>query len=206
MQNSFAPLANIYQTQLEASRQFADAIFSGTEKIDHVLLDATHHAFTEQLSFAQSLIGVQDAQSIANMQSHYLSRRPERTMDYQRELIRIFSEMQNEIGKSMRHYMDQFGQGVLSTAESAREVPEKAGFNPVTGMFSAWESAFREATSFANKGMEAARNTFEDATNMAYSATEAADEMRAGMASTMASADKERKSSAAHQTHSKRHK
>jgi phasin family protein len=181
MQNVFSPITNIYQTQLEASRQFADAIFAGTEKIDHVLIDATHRAFTDQLRFVQSLASVRDPQGAATAQSSYFSQRPDKAIEYQRELMRIFSEMQNEIGKSMRNYMEQWGNSVVSgAAESVDSAKDQANevFNPVTGMFSVWESAFKEVASLANKNIDAARTGFENATTTAFNtATEAAEEM-----------------------------
>ncbi|MEN3364353.1 MAG: hypothetical protein V7606_1627, partial [Burkholderiales bacterium] len=50
MQTVLNPLVNVYQTQLEASRRFADAVFSGTEKIDRIVLDAVHRIFNQQLT------------------------------------------------------------------------------------------------------------------------------------------------------------
>ncbi len=176
MQNIFNPMANIYQTQLEASRQFADAIFSGTEKIDHVLLEATHRAFTEQMKFAQSLVAVRDTQGVTDAQTMFLSQRPDRAMDYQRELIRVFSEVQNELGQSMRKYVEQLSSTAVNGAAAAASSAATDGhvndaFNPMTGMFSVWESAFREVASLANKNMEAARNTFENTAGTAFSET-----------------------------------
>ena len=41
MQHASNPLVTMYNTQLEASRRFAEAVFSGTEKIDRVMRGAT---------------------------------------------------------------------------------------------------------------------------------------------------------------------
>lgn len=181
MQNVLTPITTIYQTQLEASRQLADAVFSGTEKIDHVVLEATHRAFSEQLRFAQSLAAVRDPQGMASAQNTFLTQRPERAMDYQRELIHIFTEMQNEIGRSMRTYMEQFGSSAVSGSANTIDAVENQAnevFNPITGMFSLWESAFREMASVANKNMHAARDSFESAASEAYDkATETAEDV-----------------------------
>jgi phasin family protein len=196
MPNVFSPIANIYQTQLEASRQFADAIFAGTEKIDHMVIDATHRVINDQLRFAQSLASVRDAQGVASAQTSYFAQRPDRAMEYQREFMRIFSEMQSDIGRSMRQCMEQWSNNVASgAAETAEAAQEQAGetFNPLGNMFSMWESAFREVTSLANKNMEAARSGFENAASTAFNtATEAAEEM------SDAAAGAQRRSSASH--------
>lgn len=183
MQRLYSPMATIYQTQLEASRQLADALFSSAEKIDHVMLAASHRACIDQLRFAQSLAAVRDAQGAANAQATFLSQRPDRAMNYQRELIKVFTEVQAELGKSMRNYMEQMstlGNGAASQIASVAEqdAPTAATvYNPLTGIFSAWQSAFREATSAASRNMEVARTSLENvATTMQETIQENADE------------------------------
>lgn len=176
MQKMLNPMAAMYQTQLEASRQFADALFSGVEKIDHVLLEASHRACIEQLRLAQSLVAVRDAQGATSVQAKFLSQRPERAMDYQRELFRVFAEVQSELGKSMRNCMEQLGGGAMTefaTALAPESGGEAASTIPLTGLFTAWQSAFREASAVANRNIETARTTFE---NVAHTAHENADE------------------------------
>lgn len=164
MQNPFAPLASIYQTQLEASRHFADAFFSNTEKIEHVMLDATRRAFTEQLEFAQSMAAVRDPQDAASVQSAFISQRPQRAMEYQRDIMQIFADMQNALGQSMRASIAQLGQSFVRDSEAAQALqPGDAAFNPVNDMFSMWESALREATALAGRNMAHARDNFESA-------------------------------------------
>lgn len=180
MQNLFNPMAGMYQAQLEASRQFADAVFSGTEKIDQVLREAAHRAVTEQLKFAQSLVTVRDAQGVANVQTTYFSQRPDRAMDYQRELARAFTEVQAELGKSLRNYMEQLttsaASGATATLGAGNGQPG-AGYDPLKSIFSVWESAFRDMTSLASQNMAATRNTFDQAAKEGYTnVTAAADE------------------------------
>ncbi|RJG04092.1 phasin family protein [Noviherbaspirillum sedimenti] len=191
VQTMLNPMAAMYQTQLEASRRVADTFFSGVQKMDHVMLEASHRACIEQLRFAQSLVAVRDAQGAASAQARYFSQRPERTMDYQRELIRVFNEVQSEVGKSMQNYMAQLGGGAMTefaTAlaperESGEAPPSAIPLTPMTGLFSAWQSAFQEAAAVANRNIEAARTTFENAAHNAYvNANEAIDETAEAMA------------------------
>jgi len=184
MQNVFGPMANLYQTQLEASRRFADALFAGTEKIDQVLLDATHRAVTEQLRFAQSMASVRDPQAAATAQSSFLSQRPDRAMEYQRELMRALVELQTELGNSMRQYLEQWNGTLADGAAAAEDTANDQAreiVNPVTSMFSFWESAMREATSMANRNLQAARDGLETAADAAQSTftagAQAAEEM-----------------------------
>jgi hypothetical protein len=172
MQTGLSPLVNVYQTQLEASRRFADAIFSGTEKIDRVMLDAIHRVFNHQLTFVQAMTSARDPQTAATMlQSKLLSRSPDDTMNYQKELMRIFAEMQNDISKSLQDYVEQLGStaasgGALPMGGTSQQVSD-AVYNPVTSVFSVWESAFKEAAALARKNMAGARTAIDDASRSA---------------------------------------
>lgn len=206
MQRLYSPMATIYQTQLEASRQLADALFASAERIDQVFLAASHRACIEQLRFAQSLASVRDAQGAADAQAKFFSQRPDRAMNYQREVIQVFAEVQAELGKSVRNYMEQIGSiGNGAASEFGSEVEKDAPtaadvYNPLTGIFSVWQSAFREAASAANRNMEVARSTLENVVNTvqenAFEAGDTGDETTEAM-----TAGREKKS-ASHGTHS----
>jgi phasin family protein len=185
MQPEKNPIAGIYQTQLEASRRLADVVFSGTERLDRVLIDATHRAVTDQLNLAQAVASARDPNGVASVQATYLSRRPDNAVNYQRELVRIFAEIQNEVGKSMQYYMEQLGSTMSATATNAAwrstqtQAQAQAGdsaFNPVTDMFSIWEKAFQEVATMANRNMAAARTGLEKMAEATMDAAAVADE------------------------------
>jgi len=170
--NVLNPIADMYQTQLEVSRQFADALFSGAEKIDRVVINAAHRALTEQLRLAQALAAVRDPRGLASLQS-MLVPHPENAANCQREVLQVFAEMQAEIGKSMQQFIEQLGTNAANSTvkplEATREQLNGAPFDP-TGMFSVWESAFREAAAFTNKNIIAAAATLENTANAAATA------------------------------------
>jgi Phasin protein len=175
------PILDMVQSQLEASRQLADAVFAGTEKIDRMMIDATHRAFNEQVRLAQALVMARDPKVFTDLQSSLLSR-PEAAANYQREMLQVFAQVQTDIGKSMQQYVEQIGVKTASNAASMRANAQKqggdGGFNPVTGMLSVWESAFREVAALANRNMEAARSNLANAagTMVETMAATAADE------------------------------
>lgn len=178
MANALNPIANMYQSQLEASRRFADALFSGTEKLDRVVIEATHRAVKDQLDFAHALASTRDARGIANLQSTLFAQRPDSAMSYQKEVMRVLAEVQNEIGRSMQDYIEQWGTTFASSAttpiKAVQEQASDTAFNPMTGMFSIWESAFREVASLANKNIAAARSSFESVAKAASGAAQQA--------------------------------
>lgn len=193
MQNAFSPLVAMYQTQLEASRRFADAVFSGTEKIDRAMIGATHRVFNEQLKLVETMATVRDPRNIgAALQSGAMSRNPDEATNYQQEIMRIYAEMQNDIGRSMQEYIEQLGAHASASAtrplEIAQEKANDTMFNPVTSMFSVWESAFKEVAALAKKNMTTARSAVEQATGKAIEsaagyATAAADAATAAASS-----------------------
>jgi hypothetical protein len=164
MQQVLNPFVSIYQTQLEASRRFADAVFSGTQRIDEVVISATQRAFNEQLNLANAMM--RDPRTVGStLQSSFLSANPSDAANYQREIMAIFSEMQNEIGRSFHEYFQQLGAqaptGISRVNETVRQSSDSA-VNPVTSMFSVWESAFKEVAALAKKNMTAAQSTAHD--------------------------------------------
>lgn len=171
--NVLNPIADMYQTQLEVSRQFADALFSGTEKIDHVIINATRRALTEQLRLAQALAAARDPRGLASLQSSLVPR-PENAANCQKEVLRVFAKMQAEIGKSMQHFIEQLGTNAANSTvkrlEGAGEQLNGPSFDPIIGMLSVWESAFREAAAFTNKNIIAGVAAMEDAADAATTA------------------------------------
>jgi hypothetical protein len=195
MPSAMSPIIDMCQTQLEASRRLADVVFAGTERIDRVVIDAAHRAVTDQLNFAQAVVATRDPGGIADLQTTFLSRRPDNAMAYQRELIRTFAEIQSEVGKSMQYYLEQVTSSLTMNASAAmrpvQEHANDAAFNPVTGLFSVWESAFREVGALTSRNMEAARASFESASESTMEATQRATELsvRAGESAASAASD-----------------
>ena len=159
------PITDIYHTQLEASRRLADVVFSGSERIDHVVIEATHHAFTEQVKIAHAAMSMRDPKELANMQSSLIVHRSDSAVNLQKEMVRMFAEIQNEMGKSFKETIEKLSGGFTrGSSASAKNGTEKAGdtiFNPLTGMFAIWDSVFREMAALATKNMNTARSSYE---------------------------------------------
>jgi hypothetical protein len=168
MQNGSNPLVTMYNTQLEASRRFAEAVFAGSEKIDRVMRGATQRVFNEQLNLVQAITSARDPRTVGStLQSSLFTRNPDDAMNYQKEIVRIVAEMQNEISRSMQECMTEIRTGATESAtrplQAAQAQANDAMFNPMTSMFSVWESAFKEVAELAKKNMVAARGAVEQA-------------------------------------------
>jgi hypothetical protein len=179
MQNLSNPLVTMYQAQLEASRQFAEAFFSGTEKIDRVVIGATRRAFDDQMHLAEAMTMARDPRSAGTtLQSSFFSRNPDTAMSTQKEIMRIIAEMQNEIGKSLQGYIEQLRTNAAASATgplvAARARTDDNLFNPMNSMFSVWESAFKEVATLARKNMSAGRAAVEDSVGAMQKTVDAA--------------------------------
>jgi len=170
------PLVDAVQVQLETSMQLTDAVFSGTEKIERAMRDATHQAVDGQLTMARAVVGIHNPAEMVDVRTS-LATRPESVMKCQQQIMVAFAEMQNDIGKSIQHYMERFSQVAIARSNeaaqptnTASQTASSAMFNPVSSMLSVWESAFREAAQLANRNMMAARTTMESAANAASEA------------------------------------
>lgn len=193
MQGTLSPMVNIYRTQLEASRRFADAIFAGTEKMDRVFIGVTQRMFNEQLNLAQALANARDPRSVATTwQSGMMSHAPDDSVNYQKEIMRIFAEMQSEIGRSLQDCLEQIGTQAASGAtvpiKTSQQQANDAMFNPVTSMFSVWESAFKEVAALAKKNMTAARTSVDESASRAAQSMDTAATVAANTAQDAVSA------------------
>jgi len=165
MQNAFGPFVSLYQSQLAASRRFADAMFAGTEKIDRAMIGATHRAVTEQLDLVQTLAASNYPGEFGSaFRSSLLSRNSGTALDYQKELMEIVSEVQSDLGRSFQDYVRELGTPASNAEATPRAAPAPASapasapannamLNPVTSMFSMWESAFKEVAALAKQNM-----------------------------------------------------
>jgi hypothetical protein len=195
MQQILNPMAHLYQTQLEASRRFADAIFSGTEKLDRLVLEATHRAVNDQLNMATAMANGQDAAGGMDLARTLMQQNSNGAVNYQAEIVRVVAEMQTEIGKSMQEYIEQTSTQAANVPSRAVQSTQAAApgaadsmINPMTNMLSMWENAFKQATGMATRNMAAARSNMDRAAESAEGhtrdTTRAAEQAAEGAAET----------------------
>jgi len=178
------PIADMVHSQLEASRRVADVLFAGTERIDHVVIEATHRAFTEQVNLAHAALAMRDPKELASLQSTLVSHRPENAANLQKEMVRVFAEVQNEMGRSMKDCIEKFGTSFARSATAPmRSVQERGAdgmFNPMGGMFSMWESMWREMATLTSRNISTVRSSYEHvAEEVSRAAAQAGDQVEA---------------------------
>lgn len=189
MQTAFNPLATICQSQIEASRRFSEALFSGTERIDRVFLDAGHRMFLRQLKFVQTVTSAPDPQgAMSAMQAGLMPHGPGEFIHCQQEFMHAVVDMQNDFGKSLQDYIGQLGRHAPPNAGTASVAPASAGsiygagltmpgngmHNPMASLFAMWEAAFREIAAFTQKNLLGAHTAMENAATQAFSGADKA--------------------------------
>jgi hypothetical protein len=153
VENVYNPLALIYQTQLEAGRRLSEAIFSGVEKIDRAVMGATRQALADQYRFVQAIVGAGDPRSAGSLQNSLFGQTPGNVVNCQKEISGIMVEMQNEIGRSLQECVEQWRQRMSGRIPGTGDRPIGAELNPITGLFSVWESTFKDVAALARKNM-----------------------------------------------------
>jgi hypothetical protein len=181
--NATSPIQDLVQNQLEISRQCADAVFAGTERIDRVMRGATHRVMADQFRIAQALATTSDPRGLIELQNGILNR-PDNAAHYAHEVMQAVAAMQSDISQSMQRYVEQMReQARAPTLLSARGAvqaetsPDTGQFNPMAGMFSMWQTAMNEVAAMANQNMETARSNIESATNLTRASSEVKSEV-----------------------------
>jgi hypothetical protein len=164
MRTEVSPLVTMCQAQLEASKRCADAVLSGSERMNWIVIESLRRIVTSQLKFTQAMTDVRDPQKIVSaLQSGFLAGSQNDAINDQKEIMKIFAEMQNEIGQSLQDYIEQISTHAAAPAPAVpRQQAASAAFNPMTNIFSVWESAVREAVTLAGKNMATAQSTLEE--------------------------------------------
>jgi phasin family protein len=159
MQNPATSMIDSYQKQIDASRHIAEAVFDGTDRIEHLMIDTTRKAFDEQMKFYQALAAVRDPQGIAALQSAFFSHTPEQMTKVQQELMKIVTDAQHQITSTMDRYKTTLNGGMTSPMHEATSAFSQSSGNgsPVgsalTSIYSMWDKAFKESFAMANRTM-----------------------------------------------------
>jgi hypothetical protein len=164
------PVTDMVQYQIETTMHLADAVFSGTEKIDRAVLDGTHHAIERHLKLARAVTDMRDPEKMADLKA-VISAKPDQAISCQQQILNAWIEMQSEIGRSVRESIERFNH---VASERAAQAMEQAGrsktdssmVNPFAGMLSMWEQAFREATRLASESTQIMQQGAESAGQM----------------------------------------
>jgi phasin family protein len=144
MQAMTNPALDTYQQQIDASRHIAEAVFDGTDRMEHLMLDATRKAFDERMKFYQALAAARDPQGVAALQSAFFSHTPEQMLKVQQEVMKIVTESQDQINKTMQHYKLGFNGQSAETSMPSNSENAQTSTNALTSLFHMWDKAFKD--------------------------------------------------------------
>jgi Phasin protein len=101
-----SPMLDFYQAQLEASRNFANIVFSNTQKADQLVISAAKSGTGERLKYAQALVTTRDPDGLKTLQATYASEGPDAMFGYFRDMIKVIFDATAEVGKVSESYLD----------------------------------------------------------------------------------------------------
>lgn len=156
MPDFLTPISDICQTQLEASRRLSDAVFLSTAKIDRVMLNAGHRTVDQQLRYAQAVGNARDPQVLSNLHVTFWVSKPDQLQKLHQESMLIFAEVQNDIGRATKAFVDQLGTNAMRMMffglplQATKTRMQSTDF--FEGMMSAWNSSLRSVAKSARQG------------------------------------------------------
>jgi phasin family protein len=116
MQN---PIQDLHQAQLEATRQVANIVLSSAQKMDHLTLSTAKDSMNDQIKYAEALGAVRDPSGVKAVHSAFSKQTPDAMLNYYRELFKVFSESNAEIGKIAESYLEDMKLAAIKTANGA---------------------------------------------------------------------------------------
>jgi phasin family protein len=171
MQASANPMLDVQRRQIDTSRQMAEVVFDGTDRIEHLMLETTRKAFDEQMKFLQALTAVRDPQGFAALQSTFFSRTPDQMVKVQQELMRIVSEAQEQLQGTMGEYAAAFNTAgmpmSLPTSMTQDSASSLSGNGAMTNMYAVWDKAFKDVVAMANRTVEAVQSGAQNVAHVA---------------------------------------
>jgi phasin family protein len=158
MQN---PLQDLYQAQLEATRKVANIVLSSAEKMDHLSLGVAKDSMNDQIKYVEALGAVRDPNGVQTIQSAFSKQSPEVMLNYYRELFKVFSESNTEIGRIAENYLEDMKAAALKTANGAtRNAGVAATANegaPVdAGILGLWNAGYKQLSKMTEQYLQVA--------------------------------------------------
>lgn len=156
------PMQDLYQAQLEATRKVANIVLSSAEKMDHLALGAAKNSMNDQIKYAEALGAARDPSGVQSIQSAFSKQTPDAMLNYYRELFKLFSESNAEIGRVAEAYLQDMRAAALKTANGAARDMSMAATEPEVapvadaGVLGLWNAGFKQLSAMTERYLHAA--------------------------------------------------
>lgn len=161
MQN---PMQDLYQAQLEATRKVANIVLSSAEKMDHLALSAAKDSMNDQIKYVEALGAVRDPNGVQTIQSAFSKQSPDAMLNYYRELFKVFSESNTEIGQVAESYLEDMKAAAMKTANGAtRNMDVAASVGEAApaaeaGILGLWNAGYKQLSKMTEQYLKTANN------------------------------------------------
>ncbi len=155
------PMLDLYQAQLEASRNISNIIMSNTEKMDHLALTAAKSGVGDQLKYAQALGAARDPEGLKTLQSTFAKQTPDAMLSYCRDVFKVFAETNTEIGKVAEEYLEEMKTVAVKTGRGAARAasigaPATEPVAPSVNFLNLWTNAYQQFADLTKQYMKVA--------------------------------------------------
>jgi len=152
MLNPIEPALNLYEAQLQASKDLVNAALSSVQRLDQLVLQAAKEGLCDQITYAQSAVGIRDLSGVTALGKAFAQPNQQRVLSFCRDLLKELSGAYVEMATIMQSQIKDMGTNVSSIAEdveTATRSPTPA--LPTDAMFQFWNDAWRQWNAMADQ-------------------------------------------------------
>jgi phasin family protein len=158
MTNPVQPILNLYEAQLQASKELANIILSGAERIDRIAIEATKDGLNKQITYAQALTAVKDLQGAAVLKTAFLQPNNEQALAFYQDMLKTLAETYAGMTQTVESYLKEFSQnasGAISGAGQGAGQPTPA--IAANNVLEFWNTAWRQLNAMSEQYTRAAQ-------------------------------------------------
>ncbi|WP_193090609.1 phasin family protein [Advenella sp. FME57] len=159
----------LYQQQVEVSREISELFFDGTGRIENMLHEQTHRMCEEQLKFFQAAAAVRDPHGLMSLYSAFFSDAPNECIRMQQQILNVTTETQTKIFDIVNKNMN-----VMATRASFLQTAAGSDTNSASALYSVWQKSFQDAIDLATQGVKAMPSVVPHSGNMLMTGKEEA--------------------------------
>ncbi|MEP6608116.1 MAG: phasin family protein [Burkholderiaceae bacterium] len=165
------PFAGFYEAQSVATAEIVQAALNGMQRLQQLTLQAMRTGAGNQFSLAQAITGIRESKDVNRAVADAAAPAAEQSARYQRELLQVISDMNNEVVRASYSMMERMRDAFAEAAPGAISMPSAmAGFahggdsltNPMAlydSEMRQWQTAVQQMTDAPSASMSAAAKT-----------------------------------------------
>jgi hypothetical protein len=144
------PVLNLYEAQLQVSKELLTAMLASAQRFDHLVLQAAKETLREQITLAQALPRIHDSPGAASLQKAFPQDHQVRLLEFCGDMLKEILGVYVTLADVAQRYVKDFetnAAGVVQTAQATSTLPMGARFE-------FWNDGWRQWSAFAEQCMQ----------------------------------------------------